>query len=145
MSREFYLKSEIEVSFLIGTLDRHALILHELACLWANLFVHSNCHCATVESSESAWKAFKCLKQRDLLFVDQVMTRATVAFMLSFFELNNKAGSQVARRLVAHLFEYEFGAFRVTRLNFDRLAARNRSQRLCIVIDNFSSEVDLLH
>ena len=60
-------------------------------------------------------------------------------------ELNDKSCGLVTGLLVAHLVEYEFSAFRVARLNFDLLTAGNRTQRLCIMIDDLPREVNLLH
>lgn len=89
------------------------------------MFVNSDGHCATVKRSERARKALEGVEQGDFLFVDQVVTGATVALMLNLLELNNEVGCLVARLLVTHLFEYKLSAFGVTRLDLNLLTAWN--------------------
>jgi len=64
--------------------------------------------------------------------------------MLKGLKFDDKVGSDVTWRLVAHSLEAELGALRETRFHLDLLACANRTKRLGIMVDNFALVVDLL-
>mmetsp|Transcript_43594 Transcript_43594/g.57759 ORF Transcript_43594/g.57759 Transcript_43594/m.57759 type:complete len:200 (-) Transcript_43594:358-957(-) len=145
MRWELNVEGQKQVTLFASALNWHALVFHKFARLRADLLIDGDSHNATVESAEGARHALESIEQGNLLFEDQVVPRTAIALMLNLLDLDDKVGSDVARRLVAHLLEDKLGALAEARLDLHLLDRAARVDRFRVVVHHFALVVDLFH
>ena len=143
-ARELDVESQVQVAFLLATLNRHALVFHEFASLRADLLVNAHRDRTPVQSLERHWGAFEGVQQGNLLLKDKIVALAAEVFVLKLLELDYQVGSGVSSCLVTLLFEDQFGAFRETWFDLDLLDFASGLDGLGIVLHNVLVVGDLL-
>ncbi len=97
LSRELNIEGQVQVAFFTSALDRHTLVSHQFASLWADLLVHGDSQTSSVESAEFARNTLESIKQTYLLGQNKIVALPAVALMFNLFEFDDQVCSNMTR------------------------------------------------